>query len=51
MLKTIKQKNNKDILMEKEITYSPNMKGKIKPVLRERGLEILRQKSIRLTCF
>jgi hypothetical protein len=50
MLKTIKQKN-KDMLMEKEITSSHIMQDKIKPVLRERGLEILRQKSSRSACF
>jgi hypothetical protein len=39
------------MLMEKEITSSPRMYGKTKPVLRERGLEIPRQKSSRPTCF
>jgi hypothetical protein len=29
----------------------PSICGKIKPVLRERGLEISRQKSSRTTCF
>jgi len=36
-LKTIKKKkNNKDMLMEEEITSSPSMYGKIKLVFRER---------------
>jgi hypothetical protein len=39
------------MLMEKEMTSSPSMKGKTKPVLRQRGLEIRRQKSSRPTCF
>jgi hypothetical protein len=43
-LKTNKQKNNKDMLMEKEMTSSPSIYGKIKPVFRKRGLEIPRQK-------
>jgi hypothetical protein len=51
MLKTNKQKKNKDMLMEKEMTSIPSMQGKAKPVLMERGLEIPRQKSSRLTCF
>jgi hypothetical protein len=37
--------------MEKEITSSPSILGKIKHVLRERGLEIPRQKNSRLMCF
>jgi hypothetical protein len=51
LLKTNKQKNNKDMLMEKEMTSNPSMQGKAKPVLMEGGLEIPSQKSSRLTCF
>jgi hypothetical protein len=50
-LKTNKQKNNKDMLMEKEMTSSLSIYSKLKLVLRERGLEIPRQKSSRPTCF
>jgi hypothetical protein len=46
-----RQKNNKDMLWGKETIYSPSMWGKIKPVLKERGLEIPRQKSSRSTYF
>jgi hypothetical protein len=35
----------------KETKTKPSMCGKFKPVLMERGLELLRQKSSRLTCF
>jgi hypothetical protein len=51
MLKTNKQKNNKDMLMEKEMTSISSMQGKAKLVLMERGLEIPRQKSSRSMCF
>jgi hypothetical protein len=40
-----KRKEKKDILWEKETISSPSMWGKIKPVLRERSSELLRQKS------
>jgi hypothetical protein len=39
------------MLMENKKKSSPSMYGKIKPVLREKGLEIPRQKSSRLICF
>jgi len=45
------QKNNEDMLWGKETISSLSMWGKIKHVLRERGLEIPRQKSNRPTCF
>jgi hypothetical protein len=51
LLKTNKQKNKKDMLMEKEMTSNPSMYGKIEPVLMERGLELQRQKSSLPTCF
>jgi len=35
----------------KEIETKPSMCGKIKPVLKERGSELLRQKSSRPMCF
>jgi hypothetical protein len=35
----------------KETETKPRMCGKIKPVLKERSSELLRQKSSRLACF
>jgi hypothetical protein len=46
-----RQKNNKNLLWGKETISSPSMWGKIKHLLRERGLKIQRQESSRPTCF
>jgi hypothetical protein len=51
MFKTKRQKNNKNILDDNEYKNTPSMYGKIKPNLRERGLDIPRQKSNSLMCF
>jgi len=44
-------KNNKTCFDRKETEPKPCMCGKIKPVLKERGLELPRQKSSRPMCF
>jgi hypothetical protein len=49
--KKISQKNNKDILYGKETISSPSMCGKIKPILKEKGSELSREKSSRPMCF
>jgi len=51
MLSTKRQKNNKNMLDENKCKNSPSMYGKIKLDLRERGLDIPRQKSNSLMCF
>jgi len=45
------RKTTKTCLWKTKKKSSPSMYGKIKPVLREKGLEIPRQKSSRLICF
>jgi hypothetical protein len=42
MLKTQRQKNNKSMLDDNECKNTPSMYDKIKPDLRERGLDIPR---------
>jgi hypothetical protein len=46
-----KKDTKKTCLWRKKIISSPSMSGKSKPNLRERGLELPRQKSNHLTCF